>query len=159
MPLTAVRRHLVQLAAHGEVAVPGAAPVVWRQDQEVYFRAEGDGVLASPCDETTWTAPKPGTALPTDPRALEQLATRLTGTAPGLARAGVQTSWACLRTFAPDRELALGPDPRVRGLHWIAGLGGKGMSVGPAAGELLARGLVGGLADIPDPLRADRMIS
>jgi len=32
----------------------------------------------------------------------------------------------------------LGADPRVQGLHWFGGLGGRGMAVAPAAGELLA---------------------
>ena len=52
-------------------------------------------------------------------------------------------AWACLRTMADDRELVIGEDPRVRGLFWIAGLGGRGMTCGAAAAELLARFMVG----------------
>lgn len=44
---------------------------------------------------------------------------------------------ACLRTFAPDRTLVVGLDPDVSGLFWLAGLGGSGMTVGVAAGELI----------------------
>jgi glycine/D-amino acid oxidase-like deaminating enzyme len=48
-----------------------------------------------------------------------------------------------LRTFAPDRELVVGNDPRLRGLSWLGGLGGRGMGVALGAGELLARVLRG----------------
>jgi D-arginine dehydrogenase len=53
-----------------------------------------------------------------------------------------------LRTVAEDRELVAGPDTRVAGLFWLAGLGGRGMTCGVAAGELLARLMVG----LPHPL-------
>ena len=46
-------------------------------------------------------------------------------------------------TFAPDGELVIGPDPEVAGLTWLAGLGGRGMTIGPAAGELLAKWMDG----------------
>lgn len=131
LPLTALRRHLVQLRA--SVIAP-TQPVVWRLEEEVYFRPESGGVLASPCDETVWSAeiePR------SDPAALLALAQKLERTAPALATATVQRAWACLRTFAPDRELVIGADPRVEGLSWLAGLGGRGMSVALAAAEIL----------------------
>ncbi|MFI5309495.1 MAG: NAD(P)/FAD-dependent oxidoreductase, partial [Polyangiales bacterium] len=75
---------------------------------------------------------------------------KLTRTAPQLASSRVVRSWACLRTFAPDRELVVGPDERIAGLFWLCGLGGRGMAVAPAAGELLAAGMRGE----PHPLSA-----
>ena len=50
----------------------------------------------------------------------------------------VQTTWAGLRTFAPDRSLVLGPDPVDPSFVWAAGQGGYGMQTSPAAGQLVA---------------------
>jgi glycine/D-amino acid oxidase-like deaminating enzyme len=80
---------------------------------------------------------------------LATLQLKLRRIAPGLANAAPRRVWACLRTFASDRELVLGEDPRLRGLHWFAGLGGRGMSVAPAAAELVAGGI---LHESPSPL-------
>lgn len=142
LELTPLRRHLVQLV--GEHMPRWKTPAVWRVDEPVYFRPESGGVLASPCDEEPFEASIP----PTDGAQLEVLAAKLAALAPTLADARVQRSWACLRTMTADRELAVGEDPRVRGLHWISGLGGRGMTCGIAAAELLARNLVG----LPHPL-------
>lgn len=136
LPLVPMRRHLVQLRAAS--AVSARAPVLWRLEDEIYFRPESGGMLCSPCDERAWPAELPHS----DPAALLTLAQKLERTAPALANASVQRAWACLRTFAPDRELAIGADPRAEGLHWLCGLGGRGMSVAPAAAEILARQLV-----------------
>ncbi len=132
LPVEPRRRHLVLLEPDGPP--PAAHPVVWRLDEEVYFRPEPGGVLASPCDEDPWPAGVP----PTSPEALERLEARLARTAPRLAAARVRRAWACLRAFAPDRGLVAGADPRVRGLVWIAGLGGRGMTCGLALGEVAA---------------------
>jgi D-arginine dehydrogenase len=136
LPLTPLRRHLVQLRAADPSLVTG--PVVWRLDDEVYYRPESAGMLASPCDETPWQAEPP----PSDPAALVALTHKLERLAPALTNAAVQRSWACLRTFATDRELVAGADLRVSGLYWLAGLGGRGMSVATAAAELLVAGML-----------------
>ena len=137
LPLESRRRHLALLVP--DQKVEREMPVVWRLDQEVYFRPESGAVLASPCDEDVWPAEVP----PCSVAALELLAERLACSAPMLATAAVRRSWACLRTFVPDRGLATGADPRVRGLFWLAGLGGRGMTCGLAAGELAADALLG----------------
>ena len=141
--LVPYRRHLVLLEA--QRASPS---IVWNfaEPSEVYWRSESGGVLVSPCDQV---ASEP--CLPvTDPCALEHLAERLAHIAPDLCQAPVRTSWACLRTFAPDRELVLGQDPAISGLAWFAGLGGRGMTIGLAGGELLATAMRGE----PHPLLA-----
>jgi D-arginine dehydrogenase len=142
LPLTPLRRHLVQLV--GENMPRWNSPAVWRLDEQVYFRPESGGLLASPCDEEPCAPGVPET----DPVQLEQLAGKLERLAPQLADSRVQRSWACLRTMTSDRELAVGEDPRVRGLFWLAGMGGRGMTCGIAAAELLARAMVG----LPHPL-------
>jgi D-arginine dehydrogenase len=152
LPLTPVRRHLVQLLS--DAPLPAGHPVVWRLDDELYYRAESSGVLASPCDAVPW----PPCAPPSEPAALELLAAKLQRTAPALASAQVRAAWACLRTFAPDRELCLGEDPRVAGLWWFGGLGGRGMAVAPAAGELLAAAMRG-QAPIRPALSPNRLLA
>jgi glycine/D-amino acid oxidase-like deaminating enzyme len=136
VPLVPLRRHLIVLEADPR----RVGPMVWRfGEEQVYWRPESGGVLASPCDETPLDACLPAA----DPAALEALAEVLGSIAPALVDAPVRTKWACLRTYAHDRELVLGPDPRVPGLAWLAGLGGRGMTVGVAAGELCAAAMTG----------------
>ena len=153
VPLVPIRRHLVLLDA----PPADAGTVVWSfANPSVYFRPESGGVLASPCDERAWEP-----CLPTaDAGALELLGERLATVAPTLVDAPVRTSWACLRTYTHDRELVLGPDPRVPGLVWLAGLGGRGMTVGVGAGELCAAAIGGALtsneAKLVGSMRADR---
>ncbi|NDV02176.1 NAD(P)/FAD-dependent oxidoreductase [Pseudoroseicyclus tamaricis] len=47
-------------------------------------------------------------------------------------------SWAGLRTFAPDRQLVLGPDPDEPSFLWCAGQGGYGFQTSCAASRLVA---------------------
>lgn len=48
------------------------------------------------------------------------------------------SNWAGLRSFAPDRNLVLGPAPEDRSFVWCAGQGGYGFQTSPAASKLLA---------------------
>jgi glycine/D-amino acid oxidase-like deaminating enzyme len=47
-------------------------------------------------------------------------------------------SWAGLRTFAPDRQLVLGPDPLDPSFLWCAGQGGYGFQTACAASRHMA---------------------
>jgi D-arginine dehydrogenase len=58
----------------------------------------------------------------------------------------VEHAWAGLRSFTPDRSLAIGADPDAPGFYWMLGQGGYGIQTAPAAGRLLA-GLVRGAPD------------
>jgi D-arginine dehydrogenase len=64
----------------------------------------------------------------------------------------VVSTWAGLRTFAPDRIPVCGPDPAVDGLWWLAGQGGYGIQTAPAMAAALAGLLVDG--ELPDALVA-----
>jgi D-arginine dehydrogenase len=137
--LEPIRRHLVQLDTR---VLPRGQAVVWRvgePSEEVYFRAESGGVLASPCDAVLAPPGMPAT----DPQAAELLARKLARTAPALESSRVRRAWACLRTFAPDGELVLGEDPSAAGLFWLGGLGGRGLAVAIAAAGELASSMVG----------------
>jgi len=70
------------------------------------------------------------------------------------------TSWAGLRTFAPDRVPVIGRDPATPDFFWLAGQGGYGFQSAPAASQLAAdliagrpSGLDAGLIASLDPAR------
>ncbi|MDW8361494.1 MAG: FAD-dependent oxidoreductase, partial [Myxococcales bacterium] len=136
LPLVPLRRHLAVIDTDSETG----GTMVWHLDPECYFRPEPGGVLASGCDEEPF---EPGLP-PVSQERLDEMARRLCALSPRLAPARVRRSWACLRTFAPDRELVVGPDPRAPAIVWFAGFGGRGMTVAPGAAEELARWLHGG---------------
>ena len=73
----------------------------------------------------------------------------------------LMTSWAGLRSFAPDRALVLGPDPADPTFIWSAGQGGYGFSTAPAASQLVADLTLGRApniaADILSQLTPDRL--
>lgn len=131
LPLRPLRRHLCVTGR-----TPGwdrDAPYVWMWSDEFYCRSEAGGLLMSPCDETASQAPPA-----TDPAAIDLLADRLTRYAPGLLDLPLRRSWACLRTFTPDRRPFVGPDPALPGLYHVSGLGGFGMMTSAAIGEAAA---------------------
>jgi D-arginine dehydrogenase len=49
----------------------------------------------------------------------------------------IEHRWAGLRTFAPDRSLAIGASEQ-EGFFWMCGQGGYGIQTAPAAGRLVA---------------------
>jgi D-arginine dehydrogenase len=132
LPLQPMRRHLF---VSGPIAgVTRAMPFVWVEDAAFYFKPEGDGLLLSPCDETRMEPCLPAT----DAAAAELLADKLARHAPALADIELRRSWACLRTFAPDRHPVIGFDAELPGLFHVSGLGGFGMMTSAAVGELAA---------------------
>jgi D-arginine dehydrogenase len=105
-------------------------PLLMDADERFYLKPEPGHFLASPADETP--------SEPCDPRpdmldiatALERVRETTT-----LEARSVSSSWAGLRTFAPDRVLVLGPDPLEPSFVWCAGQGGFGIQCSPAAGR------------------------
>jgi D-arginine dehydrogenase len=119
--------------ARTEQPVRPAWPLVAAVDEGFYFRPEGPHVLISPADETP---SEPCDARPDEAdvaRAIERV-NRVTD----LAIRSVVTTWAGLRTFAPDRRPVVGFDPHVRGLFWLAGQGGYGIQMAPGLARLAA---------------------
>ena len=64
------------------------------------------------------------------------------------------TSWAGLRTFAPDRVLVIGRDVREPDFVWLAGQGGYGFQSSPAASQLAADLIAGRVPQIAPDLVA-----
>ncbi len=144
--LVPFRRHLFHLGANA--LVPHGSPTVWDVERGVYLRPEGTGVLASPCDEDPFPAGAGEPRVVPLVRAL--LVDRIREVFPRYGRFTVRRAWAGLRTFAPDRRFILGPDPRLEGFAWCAGLGGHGVSTAVAVGEALAGLVLDGRTDLVD---------
>lgn len=145
-----LRRHLVW----SPLPRPADHPWTWWVDRDLYLRPESGGLLLCACEEQSVALPNPGLQPSTDEAILEKLSGLLKDCAPALADLPIARLWSGLRTFAPDRRFVLGPDPRNPRLHWVAGLGGHGMTSGLAVGEQVARCLLGGAdAGCLDPAR------
>lgn len=144
LPLVPYRRHL--LVTNPLAQVDPGWPVVWTQGDEFYFRPESGGLLMCACD-TVAVSPEEGQK--TDPAELERIASKAALWLPSLGGAGAARAWAGTRTFAPDNRFVIGSDPRVRGLHWVAGLGGHGITCAPAAGQLAAEWIIEGTSRHP----------
>ncbi|MCX7383524.1 MAG: FAD-binding oxidoreductase [Alphaproteobacteria bacterium] len=72
----------------------------------------------------------------------------------------IERSWAGLRSFTPDRGLAIGFDPALDGFFWCVGQGGYGIQTAPATGRLVASLIAGNpapefadVARLVDPAR------
>ena len=115
--------------ARTEQPVSPAWPLVATVDEGFYFRPEGPNVLISPADETP---SEPCDARPDE--ADVALAIDRVNRVTDLAIRSVVTTWAGLRTFAPDRNPVVGFDPDVAGLFWLAGQGGYGIQTAPGVG-------------------------
>jgi D-arginine dehydrogenase len=127
-------------------------PLVSDVGETFYFRPEGAGVLISPADETP---SEPCDARPDDLDVA--VAIERVNAATTLDLRSVTTAWAGLRTFAPDRNPVVGPDPAAAGLCWLAGQGGYGIQTAPALAQLVADAVTGTGAPVPPALSVARL--
>ena len=117
----------------------GDWPEMVDSDEDFYFKPEAGLIMISPADETPT---RPCDAQPED----IDVATAVYRfeQATGLDIRSIRSSWAGLRTFAPDRLFVAGFDPRAEGFFWLAGQGGYGVQSAAAMAHL-ARYLVTGV--------------
>jgi glycine/D-amino acid oxidase-like deaminating enzyme len=141
-----MRRHLAVTTARKDMHA--RMGIVWNHgfgepDRTFYMRPESGGALLCGCDETLIepATPWPESPCPKDPAALESIARATAHFAPNLADAKIATWWSGWRTFTPNGNFALGPDPTVEGLYHCTGLAGHGMTTGFEAGRLTAASL------------------
>ena len=98
-----------------------------------YANPDGRQFLCSPADET------PSEPCDAKPEELDiALAIERINDATTLDIRSVASSWAGLRTFAPDRSMVIGPDPTEPTFFWCVGQGGTGIQTSPGAGQLVA---------------------
>ena len=141
--LTPLRRSIARLPAPGGHDVSGW-PMLFGAGESWYAKADAGGWIVSPADEEL---SEPMDAWADDMVIAEGLARYEAHVTEPVTR--VETTWAGLRTFAPDRALVIGEDPRVDGFFWMAGQGGYGMQTSPAAGQLLGALVAGRKPDLP----------
>jgi D-arginine dehydrogenase len=123
--------------------VPGsdsfsAWPLTADAQSRFYFKPDGQQLLCSLAEEVP--------SEPTDARPrMEDIALAIDriNQATTLEIRTVNSQWTGLRTFAPDRQIVIGPDPQVPSFLWLVGLGGTGIAAAPASGDVLARLAIG----------------
>jgi D-arginine dehydrogenase len=113
-------------------------PACSEVDEAFYANPEGAQFLCSPADET------PSPPCDAKPDALEiARAIDAINAATTIGARSVTSSWAGLRSFAPDRQFVVGEDPEAPGFFWLAGQGGYGIQTSPAAARLGAALVLG----------------
>lgn len=142
--LQPLRRSMARLSAPGGHDVSGW-PMLLGTGETWYAKPDAGALLVSPAEEDP---AEPMDAWPEDMVLAEGLA-RYQGFVTEEVTRPIAT-WAGLRTFAPDRNLVLGPDPDLPGFVWSAGQGGYGFQTAPAASQLVADLTLGRPPQLPD---------
>ena len=122
-------------------------PMTFDVAETFYFKPEAGKVMVSPVD---MARSEPCDAQADEMEvaiAIDRIETFTTMTVPRLSH-----KWGGLRTFAPDHEPVIGPDPQDAGFVWLAGQGGNGVMASAAAARLAAALAVG--AGIPADIAA-----
>ncbi|MFF5970513.1 NAD(P)/FAD-dependent oxidoreductase [Streptomyces sp. NPDC012769] len=89
--------------------------------------------------------------------ALRRLAAQAATLFPCLADVDVLRAYHGFRPYLPDHLPAIGPDPRVPGLHHACGHEGAGIGLAPATAALVTAALTGTAPPLdPTPFRPDR---
>lgn len=135
--LTPMRRTVILFRPATQV-IEEHWPLTFDLDESFYFKPETGRILASPADETPC---EPCDAQPEEldvAIVADRIETRTTLDVPH-----IETKWAGLRTFAPDRTPVVGPDPDVPSFIWCVGQGGYGIQTAPAMAALTAARTLG----------------
>ncbi len=132
MKLQPYRRHIFESPVRADL--DPSWPFVWDLAADVYARVQKDRLVTCACDAD----PQPAGTPDVSPAARRDLEMKMKAALPAAASYGFEGGRACLRTFAPDRRYVIGPDARLPGFFWVAGLGGTGATAGAAIGELAA---------------------
>ena len=135
--LQPMRRSMGRIPAPGNHDV-STWPLLFSPGEDWYAKPDAGCLLVSPAEETPVS---PHDAYADDMTLAEGFARYEAYVTEPVTR--LISSWAGLRTFAPDRTLVVGPDPVKPNFIWCAGQGGYGMQSSPGASQLLAD-LVGG---------------
>lgn len=109
-------------------------PAVIDVDEQFYFKPDAGLLLVSPAEETD-VEPHDAYA---DDMALAEGIERILAVA-RIEVTKAPRAWGGLRTFSPDRLPVIGLDPRSPSpFMWLAGQGGYGIQMAPAAARLAA---------------------
>ncbi|WP_187431333.1 FAD-dependent catabolic D-arginine dehydrogenase DauA [Roseobacter fucihabitans] len=130
--ITPHRRSMARIPAPGGHDVR-AWPMFFGVNETWYAKPDAGCLLVSPADEDPV---EPHDAWAEDMTLAQGLALYEEMVSEPVTR--LLSSWAGLRSFAPDRTLVLGRDPDAPEFIWCAGQGGYGFQTAPAASRLLA---------------------
>ncbi len=130
--LMPMRRSMVRLPAPGGHDVSDW-PMFFGTGETWYAKPDAGALLVSPADEDPV---EPHDAWADDMVLAQGLARYEAMVSTPVER--LLTSWAGLRSFAPDRNLVLGPDPAEPAFIWCAAQGGYGFQTAPAASQFVA---------------------
>ena len=135
---------IVPVPAESGVA---AWPMINDIAEEWYVKPDAGRLLCSPADETPV---EPCDAQP-DEFDVAVCADRIE-TAFEFPIRRIESRWAGLRSFAPDKTPVAGFDPRAPGFFWLAGQGGYGIQTAPALAAFAAAAITG--ESLPESLAA-----
>ena len=147
--LTPFRRSVARLSAPGGQAVQGW-PMLFGPGERWYAKPDAGGLIVSLAEETP---SPPMDAWAHDVDLAEALSRYQDYVTEPVTRP--VASWAGLRTFAPDRNLVLGPAPQDDSFVWCVGQGGYGFFTAPAASQLVADTVVGNKPDYSADILAE----
>lgn len=145
---TPLRRSMGRIPAPGGHDVSGW-PMLFSPGEVWYAKPDAGALIVSPADED----PVPAMDAYADDMVLAE----------GVARyehhvtepvTRMLATWAGLRTFSPDRQLVLGPDPADPTFVWSACQGGYGFSTAAAASQLVADCVAGHPPEIGNDIAA-----
>ncbi len=135
---TPYRRSMARIPAPEDLDVSNW-PLIFGPGESWYAKPDAGKLLVSPADEDATT---PHDAWPEDLILAQGIASFEAFMTTTVTR--LDSSWAGLRTFSPDRSLVIGPDVDEPTFFWVAGQGGYGFQSSPAASQLAAD-LINGL--------------
>lgn len=142
--ITPYRRSMARLPAPGGHALQGW-PMMFGVGESWYAKPDAGALIVSPSEVEPTT---PHDAYADDMVLAEGLARYEAMVTEPVTR--LLSNWAGLRSFVPDKNLVLGPDPTDDSFVWVAAQGGYGFQTSPAASQLVAD-LVSGRASDLDP--------
>jgi len=130
--LTPLRRSMARIPAPAGLDA-ARWPMLFGPGEGWYMKPDAGALIVSPAEEHPT---HPHDAWPDDMVLAEGLARYAAHVTAPVTR--LLASWAGLRTFAPDRQLVIGPAPQDGAFLWFAGQGGYGFQTAFAASALLA---------------------
>ena len=114
-----------------------------RMQNELYCKQTHDGCIIAGSDCKVVSQDSRFDQMPTDD-SIEHSKTFLTKIFPFIASVEIDRTWTGLMPYSPDEFPIIGKVECLPGEVYISGgLHGEGMSLGPGAGELLARLMTG----------------
>ncbi len=131
-----LRRTVITIPAYDQY--DAAAPLTLSLKEDIYFKPESGGYLVCPCNEDISS---PCDAQPEDLDVA--LAVDRFEKFTGAKVSKINSKWAGLRTFAPDRSPVIGYDEQVPNFFWSVGQGGYGIQTSPAWSEVAVSLILG----------------